>query len=152
MSVVAAFIGRRARRLRDRPEPAHRDEAADPGSLGSGEGLGFTLFYATNFIFTGLAVAVAYHAGLFNIGGEGQGDLAGLGRLCGPEPGLPARLPALAAGVLGTAAFGAAWAAIPGYLQARRGSHIVITTITFNWLAACCSSTSSSTCFARRPR
>jgi general nucleoside transport system permease protein len=33
------------------------------GSLGSGEALGFTLFYATNFIFTGLAVAVAYHAG-----------------------------------------------------------------------------------------
>ena len=49
------------------------------GSLGSGEALGFTLFYATNFIFTGLAVAVAYHAGLFNIGGEGQATIAGLG-------------------------------------------------------------------------
>src|ERR671920_2429886 len=49
------------------------------GALGSGEGLGFTLFYATNFIFTGLAVAVAYHAGLFNIGGEGQATLGGLG-------------------------------------------------------------------------
>ena len=49
------------------------------GSLGSGEGLGFTLFYATNFIFAGLAVAVAYHAGLFNIGGEGQAAIAGLG-------------------------------------------------------------------------
>ena len=49
------------------------------GALGSGEGIGFTLFYATNFIFTGLSVAVAYHAGLFNIGSEGQAYLGGLG-------------------------------------------------------------------------
>ncbi len=42
------------------------------GALGYGEGIGYTLYYATNFIFTGLAVAVAFHAGLFNIGGEGQ--------------------------------------------------------------------------------
>ena len=39
-------------------------------------------------------------------------------------------------GILGAAAFGAAWAAMPGYLQAKRGSHIVITTIMFNWLAS----------------
>ena len=39
-------------------------------------------------------------------------------------------------GILGAAAFGAAWAAVPGYLQAKRGSHIVITTIMFNWLAS----------------
>jgi hypothetical protein len=49
------------------------------GALGWGEGIGFTLFYATNFIFTGLAVAVAFHAGLFNIGGEGQAYVGGLG-------------------------------------------------------------------------
>ena len=49
------------------------------GALGYGEGIGFTLFYATNFIFTGLSVAVAFHAGLFNIGGEGQAYIAGLG-------------------------------------------------------------------------
>src|SRR3546814_9611221 len=47
------------------------------GALGFGEGIGFTLFYATNFILTGLAVAVAFHAGLFNIGGEGQAYLGG---------------------------------------------------------------------------
>ncbi|MFY8099974.1 MAG: ABC transporter permease, partial [Allorhizobium sp.] len=40
------------------------------GAFGFAEGIGFTLYYATNFIFTGLAVAVAFHAGLFNIGGE----------------------------------------------------------------------------------
>ena len=43
------------------------------------KGWGYLLYYATNFIFTGLAVAVAFHAGLFNIGGEGQAYIAGLG-------------------------------------------------------------------------
>ena len=107
------------------------------GSLGSGEGIGFTLFYATNFIFTGLAVAVAYHAGLFNIGGEGQATLGGLGAavVLLHLPDLPGYL-LLPLGILGATAFGAVWAAVPGYLQARRGSHIVITTIMFNWLAS----------------
>ena len=49
------------------------------GAFGYGEAIGYTLFYATNFIFTGLAVAMAFHAGLFNIGGEGQAYLGGLG-------------------------------------------------------------------------
>ena len=42
------------------------------GAFGYAEGVGFTLYYATSFVFTGLAVAVAFHGGLFNIGGEGQ--------------------------------------------------------------------------------
>jgi simple sugar transport system permease protein len=49
------------------------------GAVGSTYGWGYTLFYATNFIFTGLAVAVAFQARLFNIGGEGQAMLGGLG-------------------------------------------------------------------------
>ena len=49
------------------------------GALGDSEGIGYTLYYATNFIFTGLAVALAFHAGLFNIGGEGQAYIGGLG-------------------------------------------------------------------------
>src|SRR6185436_2663944 len=49
------------------------------GAFGYGEAIGYTLYYTTNFIFTGLAVAVAFHAGLFNIGGEGQAYLGGLG-------------------------------------------------------------------------
>ena len=49
------------------------------GAFGSPEAIGYTLYYATNFIFTGLAVAVAFHAGLFNIGGEGQAYIGGLG-------------------------------------------------------------------------
>ena len=58
--------------------------AAAPGGRARSarrEAIGYTLYYATNFIFTGLAVAVAFHAGLFNIGGEGQAYLGGLG--CG---------------------------------------------------------------------
>ncbi len=49
------------------------------GAFGSVNNIFYTLFYATSFIFTGLAVAVAFHAGLFNIGGEGQAYLGGLG-------------------------------------------------------------------------
>ena len=108
------------------------------GALGTQEGIGYTLYYATNFMFTGLAVAAAYHAGLFNIGGEGQAYIGGLGS------GLVAlwlgdRAPFLVVlplAILAGAAFGAAWALIPAWLQARRGSHIVITTIMFNFIAA----------------
>lgn len=107
------------------------------GSLGSSYGWGFTLYYATNFIFTGLAVAVAYHAGLFNIGGEGQAALGGLGvaLICLFIP-WPHWSLALLAATMASALFGAAWAFIPGILQAKRGSHIVITTIMFNFIAA----------------
>ena len=108
------------------------------GALGWGEGIGFTLFYATNFIFTGLAVAIAFHAGLFNIGGEGQAYVGGLGvaiACLALDHYLPWWLIAPVACLLG-AAFGAAWALIPAVLQAKRGSHIVITTIMFNFIGA----------------
>ncbi|WP_027244577.1 ABC transporter permease [Leisingera daeponensis] len=107
------------------------------GALGSTYGWGYTLYYATNFMFTGLAVAVAAHAGLFNIGGEGQAMLGGLGvaLVCLLIP-WPHWTLALAVAALGAGIFGAAWAAIPAYLQAKRGSHIVITTIMFNFIAA----------------
>jgi ABC-type uncharacterized transport system permease subunit len=107
------------------------------GALGSAYGWGYTLYYTTSFIFTGLAVTVAFHAGLFNIGGEGQAQLGGLGvaLVCLAYPWPHWTIALLAAG-LGGAAFGAIWAAIPAYLQAKRGSHIVITTIMFNYIAA----------------
>ena len=107
------------------------------GALGSSYGWGFTLYYATNFIFTGLAVMVAYHASLFNIGGEGQAAMGGLGvALVLLSVPLPHWALALPAGMVGAALFGAAWALIPAWLQARCGSHIVITTIMFNFIAA----------------
>ena len=49
------------------------------GAFGTPRGLSYTLYYATTFVFTGLAVAVAFHGGLFNIGGEGQAMMGGLG-------------------------------------------------------------------------
>lgn len=108
------------------------------GALGSSRGIGYTLYYATTFIFTGLAVAVAYHGGLFNIGGEGQATLGGIGLgllALALGPSLPAAvlLPLL---VVAAALFGMAWALVPAALQAWRGSHVVITTIMFNFLAA----------------
>src|SRR5499433_3127267 len=107
------------------------------GAVGYPEAIGFTLYYAANFVFTGLSVAVAFHCGLFNIGGEGQAYVGGLGvaLVClalGSWPLVVVSPRAVAAAAL----FGAAWAFIPAYLQAKRGSHIVITTIMFNFIAA----------------
>ncbi|WP_217450763.1 ABC transporter permease [Vogesella oryzae] len=107
------------------------------GAFGYPEGIGYTLFYTTSFIFTGLAVAAAFHAGLFNIGGEGQMYLAGLGvtLVCLQFGGLPAWL-LIPLAMLAAMVFGAGWAFIPAYLQAKRGSHIVVTTIMFNFIAS----------------
>jgi len=108
------------------------------GAFGTQAGIGYTLYYATTFVFTGLAVAVAFHGGLFNIGGEGQAMMGGLGCALVALP-LGAHLPAallLPLMVLAAMAAGAAWAAVPAVLQAWRGSHVVITTIMFNFIAS----------------
>ena len=107
------------------------------GAFGNLEFIGFTLYFTTNFIFTGLAVAVAFHCMLFNIGGEGQAYIGGLGvgLVALALGGWPTPIVVLL-GILASILFGAAWAVIPAYLQAKRGSHIVITTIMFNFIAA----------------
>jgi simple sugar transport system permease protein len=107
------------------------------GAFGNAEAIGYTLYYATNFVFTGLAVAIAFHGGLFNIGAEGQAYIGGLGvaLLCLGASGWPTVLVVLAA-VAVAATAGAAWAFVPAWLQAHRGSHVVITTIMFNFIAA----------------
>jgi len=86
------------------------------GALGSSYAWGYTLYYATSFIFTGLAVTVAFHAGLFNIGGEGQAQLGGLGvaLVCLFIP-WPHWTIALAAAMLGAAV--AALLAVPAALS-----------------------------------
>jgi len=102
------------------------------------EGLGYTLFYAATFIFTGLSVSVAMQAGLFNIGSEGQMYIGGLGLtlvLLAFDAHLPGWI-LIPLAIAGSAIFGALWAFLPGYLQARRGSHVVVTTIMFNFIAA----------------
>ena len=65
-----------------------------PAPSATREAIGYTLYYATNFIFTGLAVAVAFHGGLFNIGAEGQAYIGGLGvaLLCLGAGGWPTAL------------------------------------------------------------
>lgn len=95
-----------------------------------------TLGKATPLLFSGLAVAIALKAGLFNIGVEGQLLVGGLASawVGYAVTGLPAaaHLPlALAAGI----AAGAAWAAVPGLLKAWRGTHEVIVTIMMNYIA-----------------
>ena len=107
------------------------------GALGSAYGWGYTLYYATSFVFTGLAVIIAFHGGLFNIGGEGQAMLGGLGvaLVCLYLP-MPHWSLTLLLAMGAAMIFGGAWAAVPAYLQAKRGSHIVITTIMFNYIAA----------------
>jgi simple sugar transport system permease protein len=108
------------------------------GAFGSINNLFYTLFYATSFIFTGLAVAVAFHAGLFNIGGEGQAYLGGLG-VAVVALALDKYVPWYVTAplvIVAAALLGAAWAFIPAWLQAKRGSHIVITTIMFNFIAS----------------
>jgi general nucleoside transport system permease protein len=107
------------------------------GAFGSGYDFGMTLFYATPLIFTGLSVAVAFQAGLFNIGAEGQ---LTLGALAAAAVGAvwPNLWSPLAPVLAGLAAFlgGTMWGAIPGWLRARRGSHEVINTIMLNFVAA----------------
>ncbi|MGB3898225.1 MAG: ABC transporter permease [Mesorhizobium sp.] len=108
------------------------------GAFGRGQGIAYTLYYATTFIFTGLSVAVAVHCGLFNIGTEGQAYMGGLGvalTCLAFDSVLPWWL-TFPLAILASAGVGALWALIPAYLQARRGSHIVITTIMFNFIAA----------------
>lgn len=108
------------------------------GAFGTARGISYTLYYTTTFVFTGLAVAVAFHGGLFNIGGEGQAVMGGLGTglvALWLSTTLPAwaMLPLM---LVAGAFFGMVWAAIPAYLQAYRGSHVVITTIMFNFIAS----------------
>jgi simple sugar transport system permease protein len=104
-------------------------------AFGTGYGLGQTLFRATPLLFSGLAVAVAFRAGLFNIGVEGQMYLGGFAAaLAGAYVPLPGVL-GVAGAVLAAALAGGAWGALPGALKARFGAHEVINTIMLNFIA-----------------
>jgi general nucleoside transport system permease protein len=127
--IVVALVGQ---------SPTEVMQALLNGALGNARGISYTLYYATTFVFTGLAVAVAFHAGMFNIGGEGQAMLGGLGAslvALAWSKYLPSYL-MLPLMVLAAALLAGLWGFIPAYLQAYRGSHIVITTIMSNFLAS----------------
>src|SRR5947209_13045558 len=117
--------------------PWHVLKVLEKSAFGSSYDAGMTLFYATPLIFTGLSVAIAFQAGLFNIGAEGQltmGALAAavVGALW---PRVPSPLAPILA-ILAAMAGGTVWGGIPGWLRARRGSHEVINTIMLNFIAA----------------
>lgn len=105
------------------------------GSVGSPRAISETLFAATPLILAGLAVAVGFQAGLFNIGVNGQMHIGGMVALwVGFSVSLPAiiHIPlAIAAAIMG----GAIWGGISGVLKARTGAHEVITTIMLNFVA-----------------
>src|SRR5262249_43306517 len=112
------------------------------------DGIGYTLFYATPLIFTGLAVAVGFRCGLLNIGAEGQLTIAAFATawagitFARVSPWLLIPLACLTA-ILS----GAVWAAIPGVLKARFGSHEVINTIMMNFIAVGLASALTQTYF-----
>jgi len=153
IAVVAAFVvgGILILLIGDNPIQAYR--LLFGSAFSWPVGIGYTLFYATPLIFTGLAVMVAFRCGLLNIGAEGQlyvGAFAtawvGIkfgGVLITNADGTVAissyaNLPALVLiplCILAAIIAGGLWGAIPGILKARFGSHEVINTIMLNFLA-----------------
>jgi len=95
-----------------------------------------SLVAATPYILAGLAVALGFRAGLFNIGAEGQLFMGALGAafIGYSIKGLPAFIH-LPLALLGGMAAGGIWGAIPGFLKARFGAHEVVNTIMMNWIA-----------------
>jgi general nucleoside transport system permease protein len=105
------------------------------GSFGTPRAIADTLVRSTPYVICGLAVALAFKAGLFNIGAEGQ---LYAGSLCTVVVGTTLQLPPIfhiPLGLLAGALGGAAWAAIAGFLKARTGAHEVINTIMLNYIA-----------------
>jgi simple sugar transport system permease protein len=95
-----------------------------------------TLIITTPLILTGLAVAFAFRAGLFNIGGNGQYIVGAIVAVWvgSSFAGMPSFLHIVLA-IVAAAAAGAVWAGIAGVLKATTGAHEVITTIMLNWIA-----------------
>ncbi len=95
-----------------------------------------TLIITTPLILTGLAVAFAFRAGLFNIGGNGQYIVGGIAAVWvgSSFAGMPHLIHAVLA-IAAACVAGAAWAGIAGFLKATTGAHEVISTIMLNWIA-----------------
>jgi simple sugar transport system permease protein len=135
LAVVAAFVvgGILILLIGDSPIQAYKLLLGS--ALSWPDGIGYTLFYATPLIFTGLAVLVAFRCGLLNIGAEGQLCVAAFATAW-----VGITLAQLSAWLLIPLCFVAAivaggiWGAIPGILKARFGSHEVINTIMLNFI------------------
>ncbi len=136
IAVLAAFIVGGIIVLLIGGDPIETYKLLIGSALSWPDGIGFTLFYATPLIFTGLAVAVAFRCGLLNIGAEGQLYIAAfvtawVGITFGELSGWLLIPLACLAAILS----GAVWGAIPGLLKAKFGSHEVINTIMLNFVA-----------------
>src|SRR5215216_1558767 len=136
IAVVAAFIvgGILILLVGDNPIVAYRLLLGS--ALSWPDGIGYTLFHATPLIFTGLAVLVGFRCGLFNIGAEGQLYIAAFATawvgIIFANLTSWLLIPLCFAAAILTGAF---WAAIPGVLKAKFGSHEVINTIMLNFIA-----------------
>ncbi|MDX1417429.1 MAG: ABC transporter permease [Candidatus Promineifilaceae bacterium] len=106
------------------------------GAVGSPEAVGRTLEKTTPLIFSGLAVAFAFQAGLFNIGGQGQLLVGAIfaAYLGFAIEGLPFIIH-MPLALIGGSLAGAVWGGIAGVLKAYTGAHEVITTIMLNFIA-----------------
>ena len=136
IAVVAAFVVGGIVVLLIGDNPIETYKLLIGSALSWPDGIGYTLFYATPLIFTGLAVAVAFRCGLLNIGAEGQLYIAAfvtawVGITFANLSGWVLIPLACLAAILS----GATWGAIPGVLKARFGSHEVINTIMLNFIA-----------------
>ncbi len=106
------------------------------GSFGNWQAIAATLTRVGPLVLTGLSVSIAFRAGLFNIGAEGQLAMGAMvaGVLAYTLPGLPGwiLIPLM---IIASATVGAIWGGIVGILKAWRGAHEVVTTIMLNWIA-----------------
>ena len=138
MSIIAAFAISALVILYIGENPWEALKIMVDGALGSPYGWGYTLYYATNFMFTGLGGFDRLSRQPVQHRRRGAGDAGRAWRggggcwRCLGRTGRWRCLPRCWASIV----FGAAWAAIPAWLQARRGSHIVITTMMFNFIGA----------------
>jgi simple sugar transport system permease protein len=148
IAVAAAFVvgGVVIASIGDDPFQTYRLLIAS--ALSWPDGIGYTLFYATPLIFTGLAVAVAFRCGLLNIGAEGQLTIAAFATAwIGLVFANASAWILLPLACLVAAMAGGIWGTIPGLLKARFGSHEVINTIMMNFIAIAIASALTQTYF-----
>ncbi|MDQ1708193.1 MAG: ral nucleoside transport system permease protein [Pyrinomonadaceae bacterium] len=136
IAVIAAFLVGALLILAIGDSPVQAYKLLIGSALSWPDGIGYTLFYATPLIFTGLAVLVAFRCGLLNIGAEGQLYVAAFAAAwVGITFANRSAWILLPLCFLAPILAGGLWGAIPGVLKARFGSHEVINTIMLNFIA-----------------
>jgi simple sugar transport system permease protein len=135
ISVVIALLIGSLFILASGHSPVEAFAALWQGAFGTQRAIGETLLRSTPLIFTGLALAWGFRAGLFNIGAEGQLFLGGLAAaVVGLWVGGMSWIVSIPVILLSAALAGAAWAFIPAVMKARLGANEVITTMMFSYI------------------